>query len=94
MRSHQQLQTLHLHSGAGKTIQHATVAKVRLQHLAQQDAEDLAISHHLTRILDGARLRGGEQIADDDGRAGESPRLHDEPGVGSLSRSRARRRVG
>ena len=79
------LEALDLHGGAGESVEHRAVAELRLQQLAEQQAEDLLVADHAAAGLDFFRLRGIEQLADDDGWRGDAAHLADEGGVGPLA---------
>ena len=59
---------------------------LRLEQLAQQRLDHLAIPDELAAILQRAHLGGVQQVAHDDGRSGQAALAQDERRVGSLPR--------
>ncbi len=83
----QQLEALDLHLRAGEAVEDDAVAVGGLDELEEEQAHDLAVAHHVARVLDALGLGRVEQGADHDGFAGEPARLEDERGVRALARA-------
>ncbi len=71
----QQLQALDLYLRAWETVKDRAVAIFAAEQLAQEQAHDLAVTHHIAMILEPPRLGRVEQGTDHDRLTGEAAGL-------------------
>eukprot|EP00760_Papus_ankaliazontas_P019644 PhM_4_TR18053/c4_g1_i1/m.40942 len=73
----QQRDALRLDGRAGEAVDDDAVGVLRLEQLAQEHLDHVAVAEHLAVLLLAHRLRRRQQVADHDGRHADAARAHD-----------------